>query len=157
MGKVTTPGEKHFTASVFILSKESPKKVVLVHHKKHGVWLQPGGHIEPFENPVEAAVREVKEETGIDISFLLRHIEPIDHFGKMLPTPKFFLEETIPAHKAEPEHFHLDLFYTVEVAFQEVILQAEESHEVGWFTVNEALKLPMYENTKLLLKQVLQK
>lgn len=156
MGKVAALGEKHFTASAFILSKNSPKKVVLVHHKKHGVWLQPGGHVEPFENPVEAAVREVKEETGIDISFLFRQIQPIDHFGKVLPVPAFFLEETIPAHKDEPEHFHLDLFYTVEVPFQEVSLQAEESHEVGWFTLKEALELPMYENTKLLLKQVLQ-
>ena len=38
--------EKHFVASVWIISSGSPKKVLLVHHKKFNKWLQPGGHVE---------------------------------------------------------------------------------------------------------------
>ena len=38
-----------------------------MHHKKLDVWLYPGGHVEDTETPDEALVREVKEETGLDI------------------------------------------------------------------------------------------
>jgi len=61
-------GEKHFTASCWITSTGKPKKILLIHHKKLGRWLQPGGHIEKFENPVVAAIREVREETGLEIA-----------------------------------------------------------------------------------------
>lgn len=157
MKQLTQPGEKHFCASVLILSKEDPKKIVLVHHKKTGMWMQPGGHMEQFENPVETAIREVKEETGLDIGFLIERVQFIDKFASSLPVPEFFLEETIPAHGDEPEHFHLDLFYQVEISLQDLTVQAEESHDTGWFSLDEALKLPMYENTKLLLQEVLDK
>ena len=63
-------GEKHFCASVWITTTSKPQKILLVYHKKLGRWLQPGGHIEKLETPVEAAIREIKEETGIDVSFL---------------------------------------------------------------------------------------
>lgn len=155
MVRKTTPQEKHFTSSVLILSKEMPRKIVLVHHKKTGMWMQPGGHIEQFENPIEAAIREIKEETNIDIGFLFDDIKAIDKFASILPVPDFFLEETIPAHKDTPEHFHLDLFYRVEVPIQNIVVQEEESHDIGWFELEKALKLPMYENTKMLLKQLL--
>ncbi len=48
-----------FTASVYIVFKN---KVLLHKHKKLGIWLQPGGHIELDEDPNEAALREAKEE-----------------------------------------------------------------------------------------------
>lgn len=56
--------KKHFTASALIIEN---KKVLLLFHKKLGVWLYPGGHIEDYENPEEALFREVKEETGLKI------------------------------------------------------------------------------------------
>jgi 8-oxo-dGTP pyrophosphatase MutT (NUDIX family) len=39
--------------------------VLLVDHIKAGLWLPPGGHVEPDEHPVETARREVQEELGI--------------------------------------------------------------------------------------------
>ncbi|MFY1633651.1 NUDIX domain-containing protein [Solwaraspora sp. WMMB335] len=36
-----------------------------MHHRKIGLWLYPGGHVDPNETPAEAAVREVVEETGV--------------------------------------------------------------------------------------------
>ena len=56
-------GIRHFTASAIVLDEHD--RVLLVHHNKVGRWLYPGGHIDPNEDPAQAAQREVLEETGI--------------------------------------------------------------------------------------------
>ncbi len=155
MARITLPGEKQFTASILMLTQESPKRILLLHHKKYDLWIQPGGHIEKFENPIEAVVRETEEETGVDVGFLLKNIKPIDELASFLPIPDFFLEEKIGAYKDEPEHFHLDMLYKIDVPFQEVKKAEDESHDIGWFTLEEALGLPMYENTKVIIQKVL--
>ena len=58
---------KHFTSSALIVHNE---KVLLVYHKKLDVWLYPGGHVEENENPDETLVREVKEETGLEVEII---------------------------------------------------------------------------------------
>lgn len=148
-------GEKHFTASVWITSNSTPKKILLIHHKKLDRWLQAGGHIEEFENPVDAAIREVKEETGLDISFLSSQIEVIDHEGTFLPVPTFFMEQTIPAHKDQPLHYHLDINYVVEVPEQALTRQIKESHAIGWFTKAEALNLNIHEDSRIIIRKLL--
>lgn len=155
MTRVTLPGEKQFTASILILTKESPKKILLLHHRKYNLWIQPGGHIEKFENPIEAAIREAKEETGIDIGFLFKE-EPIDELASFLPIPDFFLEEKIQPYREEPGHFHLDMLYKIEIPFQKAQKAEKESLDIGWFGLEEALQLPMYENTKIIVKKILQ-
>lgn len=150
-------GEKQFTGSAVLVTSELPRRVLLVHHKKHNVWIQPGGHLEATENPLEGAIREVKEETGIDISFLINKIVKIDDLSSTLPLPDFFLEETIPAHGDNPQHFHIDAIYVVEVPLQQAEKQVEESNEIRWFTKEEIADLTMYENTKQMLFKIFNK
>src|SRR5690348_16350426 len=58
-----TPG--HFTASAFVLSPDR-RRLLVVYHRKLERWLQPGGHTEPPDTSiVDAAWREVEEETGV--------------------------------------------------------------------------------------------
>ena len=54
--------EKHFCVSVYVYD-EKEQKDLLIKHKKMGLWVQPGGHVEPNESMEEAAIREVYEET----------------------------------------------------------------------------------------------
>lgn len=59
-------GEKVcFTSEVFIVHEG---RVLLRRHRKYGsIWLSVGGHIDPGEDPTQAAVREVREEVGLDV------------------------------------------------------------------------------------------
>jgi len=56
-----------FTVCTYIVFEN---KLLLHKHKKLHIWLPPGGHIELDEDPNEAAIREAKEETGLDIKLI---------------------------------------------------------------------------------------
>ncbi len=151
----TIKGEKHFTASAWIITKSNPKKVLLVHHRKYNKWIQPGGHIEKFENPIEAVIREVKEETGLYISHLKDKVKVLPDGDKFMPSPDFIQEQNIPAHGEEPQHFHLDIGYVIEMKEQELEHNKFELNDIGWFTKKEALKLSIHKNTRLILQKIL--
>lgn len=56
------------TASAFVINEK--EELLCIFHKKFGKWVQPGGHIEENETPMDAAIREVFEETGITIQMV---------------------------------------------------------------------------------------
>ena len=56
--------------SYFLVFSPEKSKVLLVDHKKAELWLPPGGHVEPNEDPKETVSREAKEELGIETEFL---------------------------------------------------------------------------------------
>ena len=90
----------HFTASAFVVD-ESGERTCLVSHVKLDRLLQPGGHVEPTDLSFEAAaVREAREETGLD---LVLH--------PSAPRPFDLDIHEIPARPGEPAHFHLDVRY----------------------------------------------
>lgn len=148
-------GEKQFTASLILTTKTYPKKVLLLHHKKLGTWVQIGGHIEHTENPIEALLREVMEETGLDVRHLFSLGEETQDSTE-LPLPRFLLEEKIPQHTSHPAHFHIDLIYHREVDNElPISILEKEAHGAGWFRLEEALQLSLFENTKKMIKEVL--
>lgn len=61
--------ERQYCASAYTIDFKN-RKVLLMFNKKLNKWLQPGGHIEYIETPAETAIRETKEETGIDIQIV---------------------------------------------------------------------------------------
>ena len=62
----------HFTASAFVLHPTEPS-ILLIKHRKLGLWLQPGGHLQPEDTSAEhAARRELEEETGLQAYRLLQ-------------------------------------------------------------------------------------
>jgi 8-oxo-dGTP pyrophosphatase MutT (NUDIX family) len=147
--------EKHFCASVWVLTKHAPKKVLLVFHQKLDKWQQPGGHIEKFENPIEAAIRELREETGVDIDFLLTSIKVLDRACKLLPLPDFIVEQKIPKYKNCPSHFHLDMQFIVVIQETKLKFNKKESKNIGWFTKKEALELPLHKDNKEIIKKIM--
>ncbi|MBA2609903.1 MAG: NUDIX domain-containing protein, partial [Actinobacteria bacterium] len=65
----------HVTASALITGIRG---VILLKHKKLGIWVQPGGHIDEGETPAEAAVRESIEETGLPVTLLNNQAVQVD-------------------------------------------------------------------------------
>lgn len=147
----------HYTSGAFVITPDKPRKALLVHHRKLGVWLQPGGHQHPNENPYEAAIREVKEETGLDVSASLPAPQRMDDHVHQLPIPDYLLQELIPAHGDEPEHYHLDQLYVIYIPEQQAMHQALESLDIGWFTLDQLDSLTLYDNSRMILKQELSK
>jgi len=142
----TKEGDRQFTATAFLVSEENPKQIVFLLHKKLGVWLPPGGHIELQEDPIQAVIRETQEETGIDITPYISKPSLIDERAKKIPLPMTIVEEYIDKHGVVPAHFHVDLVYKVVVPRQEVRLQREEHHDVRWFTQEEFAQVTTFKN-----------
>ncbi len=115
--------EGHLTGSAFVLSADGAR-ALLLHHRKLGRWLQPGGHAEPGETSGEAvALRETREETGLhDLA-----LHPA------APRPLDLDVHLIPARPGEPAHEHLDLRY-LAVAGTDALRRAPlEAADLRWF------------------------
>ncbi len=145
---------KQHTATAFLISREEPRRVLLLHHKTLNKWQPPGGHQHPDESPYQTVIRETIEETGIDITPFLTAPVQLDGRATMLPLPEYFLEEQIPAREDRPAHVHLDMVYVVEVPIQEAVLEKDEAHEIGWFLVDEAMQLDMFVNVRVTLAEI---
>lgn len=101
--------ERHFTGTVFIIEED---RVLLHFHHKLQVWLPFGGHVEKGETPCEAAVREAKEECGLDVELFNPSQIAIDESNaKSLPLPFLCLLENVPPYKEEAAHQHIDCIY----------------------------------------------
>lgn len=121
---------KDFVATVYVIKDG---KVLLVHHKIMDMWLPPGGHINEKENPTEAAIREVKEETGFDVELIgeERNLGSI----KILKQPfAIQLENIPPDSRRKEEHHHVDFIYLAKITGGTLKHNKEESNDIKWFS-----------------------
>ncbi|HWB71069.1 MAG TPA: NUDIX domain-containing protein [Egibacteraceae bacterium] len=119
----------HVTASAVVVG---PRGVLLHRHRRLGIWLQPGGHVEVGETPWDAAVREVVEEAGLVPAHPrgqpdVVHVDVHDG-GPYAQTASRF-----------GRHTHLDLRYLLTAGDDDPAPAPGESPQVRWFGWDEAV------------------
>ena len=121
---------KSITATVYVINDG---KVLLHQHKKYKTWFPLGGHIEEDEFPHEAAIREVKEESGLNVELINTEIAPHINLGrvKRVPSPFCLLHEG-----GEGENF-FDFIYIAETNETIPHPESNESKDFKWFTCEE--------------------
>ena len=106
---MTAPFERHFTATAYIVAGG---RTLLFWHRKLGMWLPPGGHCEPNEDPVQTACREAEEESGLGVEVIPPPDLLVCAGPVVLAPPAVILIEDIVRHD-QPFHQHIDhVYYT---------------------------------------------
>ncbi len=122
-----------FTVEVFVVYRNT---VLLRKHDKYKVWLSVGGHIELDEDPNQAAIREVKEEVGLDavLDDSLQTFKKNDADYQELIPPYF-----VNSHRINDTHEHVTFTYfaTAQSNKIEQLTEDEQSTDCKWFTKEE--------------------
>ena len=119
--KPATP-DTHLVA-YFVIASPEMDQVLLVDHKKAELWLPPGGHVDPGEDPKETVRREAKEELGMDVEFLFD--EPI-----LLTVTKTVGNVA--------KHTDVSLWYLlIGNPHQMLDYDPDEFNQIRWFAIDE--------------------
>ena len=120
-----------FVATGYVV-RES--RILLLKHKRLGLWLAPGGHIDEGETPDQAVLREVLEETGLSADFAVstRGPNPADGRVEFLHPPQHVQVEEIPNH-----NHHVDFIYFLRARPGEVAPGEGESKEWRWHSAED--------------------
>ncbi|MEE2776007.1 MAG: NUDIX hydrolase [Acidobacteriota bacterium] len=143
--------EGHVTASAWVTSDDGAS-VLLVRHRKLGMWLQPGGHTDGEPDTLTVALREAREESGLESlrAYVASAVVPFD-----------IDIHQIPACSSEPAHLHYDLRHLLFADPSEKPVSSHESEEVRWvslaqletFTAEESV-LRMSRKASLLVSKI---
>lgn len=128
----------HVTGSAWVVDHPG-ERVLLLHHRKLGLWLQPGGHADGDPDVARVAAREALEETGIE--------------GLELVSPDPFDVDVhaIPARRGEGAHFHYDVRFLFRAPRGALPQTSEESHAVAWL---ELARVPAYTRDSSVLRML---
>ena len=121
----------HMTASAWVVNPQR-SKVLMVYHRLYDSWSWAGGHADGEEDLLAVALREVREETGV------QRLRPV--------TEEIYSLEvlTVDGHEKRgqyvPSHLHLNLTYLLEAEEEQPLRVCEaENSGVAWFSLADAL------------------
>ena len=112
------------------------KKVLLVYEKNRNFWGFPKGHMENGETEIETALREVKEEVGLDVE--------IDKERRY--TLNYIIRDEIDK---------TTVLYIAKAKNDEIIMQENEIENIRWCSFEEALNILTFDNWKEMFKKVI--
>src|SRR5436305_6380568 len=111
-----------FTVAIFVVKDG---QILLIHHRQLDKWLPLGGHIELDEDPEMAALREAREESGLEVELLgERHPTSEPGTGALI-APRF-----LDIHRINKTHEHIGLIYWAQRVKGEIALARGEHHDI---------------------------
>ncbi len=126
--------QRHFTVTGFV----SQNGRTALHWHRLGRWLPPGGHVEPDEDPLQAVLREVQEELGLDVEVIAGERAFAYTHPRQLPVPAAMAvydlehgDRTVREH-----HQHIDLIYFTRPLVADAPA-AGHSDDHAWIWVDE--------------------
>ena len=123
----------HFTASSWIVSPDRGK-ALLVWHELYRSWSWTGGHADGEEDLLSVAVREAREETGLEI---IRPVSPDIFSLEILGVSGHLKQGTYVS-----SHLHLNATFLLEAdLFSSLRPAPGETRDVAWFDMEEILVL----------------
>lgn len=109
----------------FLPHNPETKQVFIVHHKKSGLWIAPGGHIDRGETLEDTLERELMEELGVTLTA-----------GS--PNKPFLLTITEIDNPPQPCRAHFDVWYLLPTDGAGFQVKMGEFHEARWVSLDEA-------------------
>ena len=113
-----------FTVAIFVVQDGN---VLLIHHRKLDNWLPLGGHIELDEDPEQAAIREAREESGLEVELIGERPPTTGPGTRALISPRF-----LDIHRISETHEHIGMIYWARPKGGAMRLAPEEHHEIRW-------------------------
>ena len=113
-----------FTVAIFVVCEA---KILLIHHRKLDKWLPLGGHVELDEDPEQAAVREAKEESGLEVQLIGDRAPTTEEGTRALITPRY-----LDIHRISATHEHIGMIYWARPKRGAVKRSVEEHHDIRW-------------------------
>lgn len=128
-----------FTATVLVVHKDS---VLLRRHEKYHIWLGVGGHIELDEDANTAALREVKEEVGLDVTLVAPpHARPLPDNNRGSEYTELIPPYFLNIHNITDTHQHHDLLFFATSDTDTVVPENEDDQWL-WLSRSEVEKHP---------------
>ena len=125
---------RHFTVSGFVSHQG---RTALHRHARLGLWLPPGGHIEADEDPAQAVLREVLEESGLTVEILPTSPRFTAEPPSQLPVPVKVGVYDIPKDGVLDEpHQHIDFIYFTRPLGADTALP-DDGHDWTWFDASD--------------------
>ena len=120
---------RHFTASIYLVADGA---TALHEHPGLGLHLPPGGHVDRGELPHEAALREAREETGLDPTLLSGTADVSSPTARAIPRPRHLMLADVNVCDGEVGHQHVDHVYYATVEHRAIDPAPDEPGAEAW-------------------------
>lgn len=138
-----------FTVAIFVVHQA---RILLIHHRNLNRWLPLGGHIELNEDPEQAALREAREESGLEVELVGERPPTTEPGTRALIAPRF-----LDIHRISDTHEHIGLLYWARPRGGQLALAGDEHHDIRWCRSEDldTLEPPMTHAVKWYCRQAL--